>query len=456
MGWHVDGRVLACVGTHTHVPTSDARVLPGGTAYVTDVGMTGPRGGVIGVKREQALERFLTLTQVRFETSDEDPWLNAVVIEGDAGGRAISIEQVLAAGGRVAPAEPARAREQRDVAQRHERDRKRLARPRRRSSGPGNSSWVRIARRRECTRQRVHPPGERERAERDQPEQVLGREDLAQRGEGRTAASAARTRSRGPASGSRRGCSGRRDHGEHQHERPAAVSALAGGVLQPVRAMALHAVRLPGAERVEQHGPGGGQALDLDRALEVVVDRLACPGRRQRPAPPAPAAPRAATSADTDASVVRRSWRAASQARATVPPPRSGSPSSSPRGPAPPSPSAGAASSSSTRRGEHQGHRGEVEVGAHAARRSSSGIDAAASSARARGRRPSARPARRRAAPRRPPAAASSRRRPRGRRPRRSPAGRAARSPAPPAAGTRRTRRGTAARRPSTGAANSR
>ena len=95
MGWHVDGRALACVGTHTHVPTADARVLPGGTAYVTDVGMTGPRGGVIGVKRDQALERFLTLTQVRFETSDEDPWLNAVVVEGDSNGRATSIEQVL-------------------------------------------------------------------------------------------------------------------------------------------------------------------------------------------------------------------------------------------------------------------------------------------------------------------------------------------------------------------------
>jgi 2',3'-cyclic-nucleotide 2'-phosphodiesterase len=95
MGWHVDGRALACVGTHTHIPTADARVLPGGTAYVTDVGMTGPRGGVIGVKREQALERFLTLTQVRFETSDQDPWLNAVVVEGDADGRALSIEQVL-------------------------------------------------------------------------------------------------------------------------------------------------------------------------------------------------------------------------------------------------------------------------------------------------------------------------------------------------------------------------
>jgi 2',3'-cyclic-nucleotide 2'-phosphodiesterase len=95
MGWHVDGRVLACVGTHTHVPTADARVLPQGTAYVTDVGMTGPRGGVIGVKREQALERFLTLTHVRFETSDEDPWLNAIVVEGDASGRAVSVEQIL-------------------------------------------------------------------------------------------------------------------------------------------------------------------------------------------------------------------------------------------------------------------------------------------------------------------------------------------------------------------------
>jgi metallophosphoesterase (TIGR00282 family) len=95
MGWHLDGRVTACVGTHTHVPTADARVLPGGTAYITDVGMTGPRGGVIGVKREQAIERFLTLTNVRFETSQEDPWLNAVLIEADNDGRATSIEQLL-------------------------------------------------------------------------------------------------------------------------------------------------------------------------------------------------------------------------------------------------------------------------------------------------------------------------------------------------------------------------
>ena len=95
MGWHLDGRATACVGTHTHVPTADARVLPGGTAYITDVGMTGPLGGVIGVKREQALERFLSLTNVRFETSDEDPWLNALIVEADETGRATGVEQLL-------------------------------------------------------------------------------------------------------------------------------------------------------------------------------------------------------------------------------------------------------------------------------------------------------------------------------------------------------------------------
>jgi 2',3'-cyclic-nucleotide 2'-phosphodiesterase len=95
LGWYLDGRVLACVGTHTHVATADARVLPGGTAYITDVGMTGPRGGVIGVKKELAIERFLTLTQVRFETATEDPWLNGVLVEGDSDGRATSIRQLL-------------------------------------------------------------------------------------------------------------------------------------------------------------------------------------------------------------------------------------------------------------------------------------------------------------------------------------------------------------------------
>src|SRR5882762_4255714 len=80
MGWHLDGRVSAVVGTHTHIPTADARVLSQGTAYITDVGMTGPRGGVIGVKREQALEGLLTQMPVRFETSEVDPWLMGVLI----------------------------------------------------------------------------------------------------------------------------------------------------------------------------------------------------------------------------------------------------------------------------------------------------------------------------------------------------------------------------------------
>ncbi len=95
MGWHLDGRATAVVGTHTHVPTADARVLPGGTAYITDVGMTGPRGGVIGVKREQALESMITKMPVRFETSTEDPWLNGVLIRTGEPMRAVSIEQVL-------------------------------------------------------------------------------------------------------------------------------------------------------------------------------------------------------------------------------------------------------------------------------------------------------------------------------------------------------------------------
>ena len=95
MGWHLDGRVTAVVGTHTHVPTADARVLPGGTAYITDVGMTGGRAGVLGVKREQALEALTTLMPVRFDGEDEDPWLMGVVISASAPRRADSIEQVL-------------------------------------------------------------------------------------------------------------------------------------------------------------------------------------------------------------------------------------------------------------------------------------------------------------------------------------------------------------------------
>jgi 2',3'-cyclic-nucleotide 2'-phosphodiesterase len=95
MGWLLDGRVTAVVGTHTHVPTADGRVLPGGTAYITDVGMTGPRGGVIGVKREQAVEALVTQMPVRFQTSEDDPWLMGVVIRCTHPRRADAIEQVL-------------------------------------------------------------------------------------------------------------------------------------------------------------------------------------------------------------------------------------------------------------------------------------------------------------------------------------------------------------------------
>ena len=95
MGWHVDGRVTACVGTHTHVPTADARVLPGGTAYISDVGMTGARDSVIGVRTEQALESFRTQMPIRFDTAEDTPWINAVLIEGRPDGLAASIEPLL-------------------------------------------------------------------------------------------------------------------------------------------------------------------------------------------------------------------------------------------------------------------------------------------------------------------------------------------------------------------------
>ena len=96
MGWHLDGRVSVVVGTHTHVPTADARVLPGGTAYITDVGMTGPRGGVIGVKREQAIESLRTHMKIRYETAEEDPWLMGVLVTLDARPlRATSISPLL-------------------------------------------------------------------------------------------------------------------------------------------------------------------------------------------------------------------------------------------------------------------------------------------------------------------------------------------------------------------------
>jgi len=92
MGHYLDGRVTAVVGTHTHVQTSDARVLPGGTAYITDVGMTGPLESVIGVRTDIIVQRFVTEMPQRFEVAEEGPVrLDAVVIAAE-GGAATAIE----------------------------------------------------------------------------------------------------------------------------------------------------------------------------------------------------------------------------------------------------------------------------------------------------------------------------------------------------------------------------
>ena len=93
LGWHLDGRVTAVVGTHTHVPTADERVLAGGTAYITDLGMTGPHDSVIGVRDEPVLRRFLTGLPARFEPAPGDVRVQGVVVRADAGGRATSIER---------------------------------------------------------------------------------------------------------------------------------------------------------------------------------------------------------------------------------------------------------------------------------------------------------------------------------------------------------------------------
>ncbi len=99
MGWSLDGRVTAVVGTHTHVPTADERVLPKGTAYITDVGMTGPYDSVIGVAKGMILQRFLTQLPTKFEPATGDVRLCAVLIDCDeTTGRARSIERLLLKG----------------------------------------------------------------------------------------------------------------------------------------------------------------------------------------------------------------------------------------------------------------------------------------------------------------------------------------------------------------------
>ena len=93
-GGILDGRVSAIVGTHTHIPTADTRILPGGTAYQTDVGMTGPYDSVIGVKKEIILDRFLTSMPVRMEAAKGSPELHSVVLEVDeATGKAIHFKR---------------------------------------------------------------------------------------------------------------------------------------------------------------------------------------------------------------------------------------------------------------------------------------------------------------------------------------------------------------------------
>jgi metallophosphoesterase (TIGR00282 family) len=95
MGWFLDGRVTAVVGTHTHVQTADERVLPGGTAYITDVGMTGPHDGVIGVEKAPVIQKFLSGMPTRFEAASGDPILHGVLVTADdASGKATGIARL--------------------------------------------------------------------------------------------------------------------------------------------------------------------------------------------------------------------------------------------------------------------------------------------------------------------------------------------------------------------------
>ena len=93
--WYLDGKVAAIIGTHTHVQTADERIFPGGTAFLTDVGMTGPHDGVIGVERDAIIARFLTGLPTRFEPATGDPRLHGVIVDADpATGRATQIERL--------------------------------------------------------------------------------------------------------------------------------------------------------------------------------------------------------------------------------------------------------------------------------------------------------------------------------------------------------------------------
>jgi hypothetical protein len=95
MGWHLDGKVSLVVGTHTHVQTADERILPGGTAYLTDAGMTGPHDSIIGMEREAAMSRFLTGLPAKFEPATGNPRLNGIVVDADEKtGRASAVTRI--------------------------------------------------------------------------------------------------------------------------------------------------------------------------------------------------------------------------------------------------------------------------------------------------------------------------------------------------------------------------
>jgi len=95
MGWYLDGKVTAVIGTHTHVQTADERILPNGTAYLTDAGMTGPHDSIIGMEREPSLARFLNGLPTKFEPASGNPRLNGAVIEADdKTGRAAKITRI--------------------------------------------------------------------------------------------------------------------------------------------------------------------------------------------------------------------------------------------------------------------------------------------------------------------------------------------------------------------------
>ncbi len=138
MGWYLDGRVTAVVGTHTHVPTADARVLPKGTAYISDIGMTGPRDSIIGFSLETVLPRFLTHLPTRFNVAEGPVSLNAVVIEAERRDWAGALDRAGSAPDRGLAGQPDRCRRRSRAASRS----RRRWRP---SSGPPPSGKTDLA-----------------------------------------------------------------------------------------------------------------------------------------------------------------------------------------------------------------------------------------------------------------------------------------------------------------------